>query len=379
MRTIIDGLAFAKAVAHVSKTLIAGQRQAVRLAATGDGLRLDADGQYYSRADLDAETVEDGSAVVNGFWLSSVAAVMPSEELNVETADSKLRLDCRGIVMELPLIDDPAAEPNVPDLPEEWASIVDGGLARAVGAVVHAADKGSNNPVLSAVRVRGLDGSIELSATNRYVAATARADGSADMDALVPAAWLKANAEGADRIGATGRMFAIAGPVYTDATPMVEGQAPVLAAIWPSKDAPLTLTMDRAELLEAARRVKAVKFSGGETVTLALAVGDDSITLGLDDAESGSGARQTVSAEVSGPVVDGHVEGAGRRLRLDARYVANACGALYGDRVTMYVAPRSNGRYKPVLLAWPGRAGRIRHARRAADRADPPVTHGAGI
>ena len=29
MRTIIDGLAFAKAVAHVSKTLIAGQRQAV--------------------------------------------------------------------------------------------------------------------------------------------------------------------------------------------------------------------------------------------------------------------------------------------------------------------------------------------------------------
>ena len=56
MRTIIDGLAFAKAVAHVSKTLIAGQRQAVRLAATGGGLRLDADGQYYSRADLDAET-----------------------------------------------------------------------------------------------------------------------------------------------------------------------------------------------------------------------------------------------------------------------------------------------------------------------------------
>lgn len=161
-------------------------------------------------------------------------------------------------------------------------------LARAVGAVVHAADKGSNNPVLSAVRVRGSDGSIELSATNRYVAATARADGSADMDALVPAAWLKANAEGADRIGATGRMFAIAGPVYTDATPMVEGQAPALAAIWPSKDAPLTLTMDRAELLEAARRVKAVKFSGGETVTLALAVGDDSVTLGLDDAESGS-------------------------------------------------------------------------------------------
>ena len=99
MRTIIDGLAFAKAVAHVSKTLIAGQRQAVRLAATGDGLRLDADGQYYSRADLDAETVEDGSAVVNGFWLSSVASVMPSEELNIETADSKLRLDCRGIVM----------------------------------------------------------------------------------------------------------------------------------------------------------------------------------------------------------------------------------------------------------------------------------------
>ena len=236
MRTIIDGLAFAKAVAHVSKTLIAGQRQAVRLAATGDGLRLDADGQYYSRADLDAETVEDGSA---------------------------------------------------------------------------------------------------------------------DMDALVPAAWLKANAEGADRIGATGRMFAIAGPVYTDATPMVEGQAPELAAIWPSKDAPLTLTMDRAELLEAARRVKAVKFSGGETVTLALAVGDDSITLGLDDAESGSGARQTVSAEVSGPVSDGHVEGADRRLRLDARYVANACGALYGDRVTMYIAPRSNGRYKPVLLACP--------------------------
>lgn len=353
MRTIIDGLAFAKAVAHVSKTLIAGQRQAVRLAATGDGLRLDADGQYYSRADLEAETVEEGAAVVNGFWLSSVAAVMPSEELNVETADSKLRLDCRGIVMELPLIDDPAAEPNVPDLPEEWASIADGGLARAVGAVVHAADKGSNNPVLSAVRVRGLDGSIGLSATNRYVAATARADGSADMDALVPAAWLKANAEGADRIGATGRMFAIAGPVYTDATPMVEGQAPELAAIWPSKDAPLTLTMDRAELLEAARRVKAVKFSGGETVTLALAVGDDSITLGLDDAESGSGARQTVSAEVSGPVSDGHVEGADRRLRLDARYVANACGALYGDRVTMYVAPRSNGKYKPVLLACP--------------------------
>ena len=99
--------------------------------------------------------------------------------------------------------------------------------------------------------------------------------------------------------------------------------------------------------------MKAVKFSGGETVTLALAVGDDSITLGLDDAESGSGARQTVSAEVSGPVVDGHVEGADRRLRLDARYVANACGALYGDRVTMYVAPRSNGRYKPVLLACP--------------------------
>ena len=384
MRTIIDGLAFAKAVAHVSKTLIAGQRQAVRLAATGDGLRLDADGRYYSRADLDAETVEDGSAVVNGFWLFSVAAVMPSEELNVETADSKLRLDCRGIVMELPLIDDPAAEPNVPDLPEEWASIADGGLARAVGAVVHAADKGSNNPVLSAVRVRGSDGSIELSATNRYVAATARADGSADMDALVPAAWLKANAEGADRIGATGRMFAIAGPVYTDATPMVEGQAPVLAAIaviqLGHRGRPVvlrttcvallpllvgvlchlalcrtayTLGLDSAELLEAARRVKAVKFSGGETVTLALAVGDDSITLGLDDAESGSGARQTVSAEVSGPVVDGHVEGAGRSLRLDARYVANACGALYGDRVTMYVAPRSNGRYKPVLLACP--------------------------
>lgn len=153
----------------------------------------------------------------------------------------------------------------------------------------------------------------------------------------------------------------------------------MLAAIWPSKDAPLTLTMDRAELLEAARRVKAVKFSGGETVTLALAVGDDSITLGLDDAESGSGARQTVSAEVSGPVVDGHVEGAGRRLRLDARYVANACGALYGDRVTMYVAPRSNGRYKPVLARMARTRGRIRHARRAADRADPPVTHGAGI
>lgn len=353
MRTIIDGLAFAKAVAHVSKTLLAGQRQAIRLTATADGLRLDADGQYYSRADLEAETVEGGVAVVNGFWLSSIAAVMPSEELNVETTDSKLRLDCRSIVMELPLVDDPAAEPVAPDLPEDWAVVADDGLARAVGAVAHAADKGSNNPVLSAVRVRGVDGSLVLSATNRYVGATARADGSADMDALVPAAWLKANADGADRIGATGRMFAIAGPVYADATPMVDGQAPDLAAIWPSKDAPLAITMDRVELLEAARRVKAVKFSGGETVTLAMAVGDGSVTLGLDDAESGSGARQTVTAEVVGPVTDGHVEGATARLRLDARYVVNACGAIYGDRVTMYVSPRPNGKYRPVLLACP--------------------------
>lgn len=288
MRTIIDGLAFAKAVAHVSKTLIAGQRQAVRLAATGDGLRLDADGQYYSRADLDAETVEDGSAVVNGFWLSSVASVLPSEELNVETVDSKLRLDCRGIVMELPLIDDPAAEPNVPDLPEEWASIADDGSP--------ARSAPSSTPPTRAPTIPCCPPS---ASADRTAPSNCRPPTGTWRPPPAPtapptwtrwsrAAWLKANAEGADRIGATGRMFAIAGPVYTDATPMVEGQAPALAAIWPSKDAPLTLTMDRAELLEAARRVKAVKFSGGETVTLALAVGDDSVTLGLDDAESGS-------------------------------------------------------------------------------------------
>lgn len=319
MRTIIDGLAFAKAVAHVSKTLIAGQRQAVRLAATGDGLRLDADGQYYSRADLDAETVEDGSAVVNGFWLSSVAAVMPSEELNVETADSKLRLDCRGIVMELPLIDDPAAEPNVPTCrrsgpPSSTAGSPRGrrrrprrrqGLQQSRAVRRPRPRIGRLHRTVGHQPVRG--GHRPRRRLRRHGRAGPGPHGSRPMR--------RARTASAPPPHVRHRR-----PVYTDATPMVEGQAPVLAAIWPSKDAPLTLTMDRAELLEAARRVKAVKFSGGETVTLALAVGDDSITLGLDDAESGSGARQTVSAEVSGPVVDGHVEGAGRRLRLDARY-----------------------------------------------------------
>lgn len=350
MRTLISGPAFARAVSHVSKALIAGTRQAIRLAATPDGLRLDGDGLYYSRADLDAQTIEDGVAVVNGLWLATASAVMPAEELNVETTDGKLRLDCRGIVMELPLLDDPGAEPNVPDMPDDWTALPADGFAPAVAAVAHAAQKGGDLPVLQAVRVCGDGDGVRLSATNRFVAASARVDGPSDMDVLVPAQWLKANAEDADRIGATDRLFVVAGPTYTDATALVDGTAPDLARIWPSRRAGLVLTMDRAELLAAARRVNAAKFSGGETVALSFVIGDGEVVIGLTDGESGSGARQTVAAQVEGDVADRHAVGASGMLRLDARYVVNACAALYGERVRMYVSVRPNGRYQPTLL-----------------------------
>lgn len=350
MRTLISGPAFAKAVSHVSKALVAGERQAIRLAATADGLRLDGDGLYYSRADLDAQTIEDGVAVVNGFWLATASAVMPAEELNVETTDGRLRLDCRGIVMELPLLDDPSVEPNVPDMPADWTALPDGGFARAVAAVWHAAGRGADSPVLQAVRVRGDADGVQLTATNRFVAASARVDAMSDMDALVPAQWLKANAEDADRIGATERLFVVAGPTYTDATALVDGTAPDLARRWPSRHAALVLTMDRAELLAAARRAKAAKFSDGETVALSFVVGDGEVVIGLTDSESGSGARQAVAAQVEGEVSDRHAVGASGMLRLDARYVVNACAALYGERVSMFVSVRPNGRYQPTLL-----------------------------
>lgn len=360
MRTIIDGLAFSKAVAHVCAPIVKGERQTIRLNATTDGLRLDADGLYYSRADLEAETIEPGEALVNGLWLKSVAAVLPNEELNVETTGTDLRLDCRGIVIKLPFLSSKVAAlaPDAPDMPEDpsqWTRLPADMLARAVTAVAHSASKDSNRPILTSVRLHGTGDTLELSATDRYTAASARVECDADFDAQVPAAWLKANVDGVERILATDRILAVSGPVYTDATPMIDGEFPDLTRVWPTGEASLTLTMDRRELLVAATRMKAVQFSGGQTVRLAFDVRDDTVVLGLEDSESGSGARQTVAAQVSGMVVDGHADGADGRLLLDARYIIEACNALFGDRVEMRVSPNSRRGYLPVLLVDPDR------------------------
>ena len=54
-------------------------------------------------------------------------------------------------------------------------------------------------------------------------------------------------------------------------------------------------------------------------------------------------------------VVDGHADGADGRLLLDARYIIEACNALFGDRVEMRVSPNSRRGYLPVLLVEPDR------------------------
>lgn len=344
MRMLVSAPMFAKAVSHVSKALTAGSRQAVRLAVEGNRLCLDGDGAYYSRAVLDVESFESGVAVVNGFWLAAAANAMPMMEVSVETMGDRLRLDCRGIVMELPLLADPSMTPVVPRLPDVWVECENDGFARAVQAVAHAAQRNGDRPVLQAVRVHGLSDGVELSATNRFVAASARVAGVADMDVLVSAQWLKANADSTTRFGASDRLFAVMGPVFLDAVALMDGRPPDLSRVWPSRGSQLTLTMGRTDLLDAAKRVRAAKFSPGETVALSLRVGEDSMTVGLVDGESGSGARQTIPVRV-----DGSVEDTGRPLRLDARYVANACNALCGERIRMHVSVQA-GRYKPVLL-----------------------------
>lgn len=247
--------------------------------------RADADGVELVGSDLEitisvraeADTVEEGRAVLPARLFGDIVRALESGVVTVEVEDDEARISSGRSDFALRVL--PVEEfPAVP-VPEGEAVTIEAGLlAQALRQVVPAASRDDARPILTGVQLEPLDEGVRLVATDSYRLSLRDLPGErvvSGQPVLVPAKALgelqRLLGDGEVRVTVAEREATFDLERVRITTRLIEGEFPNYRQLIPS-DYPNRLTVEREAFIEAVKRVRLVAQSrDGAPVRLALA------------------------------------------------------------------------------------------------------------
>ena len=304
---------FAQAVTWVARTLPSRPTNPVLAGIkieVGDGtLRLSAfDNKTSARATIDADVEEQGTVIVSGKLLADIVNALPSATVSVFLDGSRVIVKSGSAKFQLNSM--PTTEyPDLPRMPTRGGQIDATIFAKAIGQVAVAASKDPTVPMLTAVRIVIEGSAVKVLSTDRYRLAKGQAswtpdDADATFDVLIESKVLHDAAKFVQGSGVVSLTvsndggtigFAAGGREVT--TLSIAGDYPAVERLFPA-ETPITALVNRAELLEAVKRVSLVAEKNAP-VSLAFNA-DGTLTLTVGD---GNGSAQ--GSEVIGTTVNG--------------------------------------------------------------------------
>lgn len=196
MRFTVDRDVFNEAVSFTAKLLPQRPTQpilsGVLLIAETDTVDLGTfDYETSSKTSVKADIAEKGRALVSGRLLAEIASKLPHSDVTVMREDDRVLIRCGSASFSLPSM--PVEEyPQIPEVTEVSGSVDASDFADAIAQVSLAASKEDVTPVITGVNFEVREGTLTLTATDRYRVATRGIDWQGEHDgqqlgALVPA------------------------------------------------------------------------------------------------------------------------------------------------------------------------------------------------
>jgi DNA polymerase-3 subunit beta len=306
----------------------------VRLEVSGDRLLLSStDLEMASELSIPVQAESDGVALIPGRLLGDVVRSLPHAAVSAEAAKERLHLACGRAQFDLRLM--PAED--FPSLPEPGSDAVVAVMkseefARTVAQVARAASADDARPVLTGVQLEATTKGLTASATDSYRLAvrTVPWDQGTERTVLVPRRALEEARRSAELLGSEVRLLLEAGQVtfaFGDrrlTTRLIEGKFPDVRQLIPA-GSERRLVVDRAELMEVAKRVSVV----GDANTTATPV---TLHLTADSVRVTAGSGEVGQAEESLP---GQLEGEPLQIAFNPRYLTDGLDAAGSERVVL--------------------------------------------
>jgi DNA polymerase-3 subunit beta len=306
----------------------------VRLEVSGDRLVLSStDLEMASELSIAVQAESDGVALVPGRLLGDVVRTLPNAAVSAEAAKERLHLACGRAQFDLRLM--PAED--FPSLPEPGADAVtvvmkSEEFARTVAQVARAASADDARPVLTGVQLEATTHGLTASATDSYRLAvrTVLWDQGTERTVLVPRRALEEARRSAELLGSEVRLLLEAGQVtfaFSDrrlTSRLIEGKFPDVRQLIPA-GSERRLLVDRAALMEVAKRVAVV----GDANTTATPV---TLHLTADSVRVTAGSGEVGQAEESMP---GQLEGEPLQIAFNPRYLTDGLDAAGSERVVL--------------------------------------------
>lgn len=360
MKLRIEQSDLSRAVTRASRALPARPSVPVlaglKLTATDGVLMLSAfDYEVSVAVTTQADVAGPGDVVVSGRLLADITAALPKGHLvDLSLDDARLTVSsgqARFDLHTLPLEEYPA----LPAPGEALGSVTGTQFAEVVARVAPCADRDATSG-LTGVQITIGEGTLELTATDRYRFARARLDwqpalpgtGQSEdgpVTLYVPAAALTDAAKDLAEtetvhLGCADGLFSLTAADYTLTTRMLKGGLPDYRTLIRDESAYTTVSdLLAGQLTAALKRVALVTSSKSQPVRLHLA--DSSATL-----EAGTSDDATAADRI-----DATLTGDPATVVVHAPYLAEAARACGGDTVQLLV----HDPLKPVLVHVPGK------------------------
>lgn len=262
-------------------------------------------------------------------------AVLDSATVDLEVVDGEPVIRAQGYTVPLEAAVDLQDWPEVPTASAPTHVLERAAFVDTLQRVLVAAEKGDYLPILNGARMTGTREQLEFVATDRYRLArgVVAANGTTEASATLPASVgpLLARLAG-DQVGiavshATGRELVsiTSGPVTAVITAL-EGDYPRVDRLLEGRGT-TRVTVDRADLLEAATRAAAITTAsaGGQTpVTVAVTAEGVSIAPGT-----------SAAGKATAPVLAAETEGEAATVATNPPFLVEAIKTVTAERVTI--------------------------------------------
>lgn len=207
-----------------------------------------------------AMTEEDGSAVMSGKTLMSVARSLPDAAVTFEGDGNVVKISCMKAKYRLNTLD-VMDFPEFPDIDESQSVTIPASVMTAMtDKTCRCASKDASRPVLGGVKVTVGDGRIVMSATDSYRLVTVDAAADGEFEAIIPADALRdavGMAQDEVTIACDERQVRMSSGGTTYITRVISGNFPDVTKFIPSGHE-TTLTFEPQDFADALKRVEAM-------------------------------------------------------------------------------------------------------------------------
>ena len=260
-----------------------------------------------ARVEVAAEVGDPGTVLVSGKLLAEICRSLPGKPVDLASDGSKVQVACGGSKFTLLTMPD-ADYPTLPVMPAGAGTIPGNVFASTVARVAVAASRDESPPMLAGVRVE-IDGpEMTLLATDRYRLAMCTVPWQPAAEGLQVAALVKAKtlqevakalAGGDVSVGLSddphSSLIGFEAGGRRSTSLLMDGEYPRVRGLFPA-ESPVVAVVDRAELVEATKRVGLV---AERHTAVSLAFTDGSLTLTAGQGEDAQ-ATETINATVTG-------------------------------------------------------------------------------